>query len=117
MQAAAREKNVLKYISLLANSIHATQDLYTHSNWPELNIRSNCDCLDARRTFLSVLQESGGRGINEFDGWKGLEGIHTYNWKGPAFPNFNTHPGGVEHGEFCTGINHDNCEYLVLDRE
>ncbi|MGA7933251.1 MAG: hypothetical protein WCA35_06865 [Kovacikia sp.] len=93
VQAAARENDPLKLLSLLGMSLHAVQDFYTHSNWVETHEPTG----DVYRT----------------DTW----------FNSPMLSNLFTgsyetlRPGAQQlHGDYNSGLNHDSYVWPNWDR-
>ncbi|KAI9096468.1 hypothetical protein DFS34DRAFT_141436 [Phlyctochytrium arcticum] len=108
IQDAARRGDTLAYLAILGTTVHTYQDFYAHSNWADLELRTDCDCYNVNQTFFSVLVKSGGNVDTLLDQNPELGGWQTYSWLGREYPNFNVYGGGLEHGGYCDGVNHDS---------
>ncbi|KAJ3181549.1 hypothetical protein HDU85_003491 [Gaertneriomyces sp. JEL0708] len=108
IQQVAATNDVVGYLALLGTSVHTVQDFYAHSNWASLRLRESCGCYGIKETVFDGLVESDGdiAKLLETRPWVG--GYSTYMWEDQYFPNYNVHSGIVEHGGYCSGINHDS---------
>ena len=87
VQGAAREKNPEKILYLLAVSLHAVQDFYTHSNWVETHPATGPEYYNTV-TWFDTTQHQGVRS--------------------GKYPNSKPINHSEDHGSYFAGLNHDS---------
>eukprot|EP01111_Echinosteliopsis_oligospora_P007611 TRINITY_DN22845_c0_g1_i1.p1 TRINITY_DN22845_c0_g1~~TRINITY_DN22845_c0_g1_i1.p1 ORF type:complete len:629 (+),score=144.17 TRINITY_DN22845_c0_g1_i1:68-1954(+) len=84
-------------ISLLSFSLHAIQDFYTHSTWPETHTRAGtCDCYRTDTLWAYM------------DNISGLPDIFSDKCEGCPVLESRFVPDMIPHGVYCDGLNKDS---------
>eukprot|EP01114_Cavostelium_apophysatum_P023718 TRINITY_DN9029_c0_g1_i2.p1 TRINITY_DN9029_c0_g1~~TRINITY_DN9029_c0_g1_i2.p1 ORF type:complete len:262 (+),score=56.31 TRINITY_DN9029_c0_g1_i2:364-1149(+) len=101
---AVTKNDPVTFIAVMGASLHAIQDFYTHSSWPEHH-QIHCGCYRDDTWFSDLASVNGN--ITELL-WA-LQGVKTYSW-GNGCNEFerNCEPGQITHGDYCEGVNKDS---------